>query len=182
MTCDLCQKNEATVHLTEIINDQSRELHLCETCAREKGPKAAQDFGLADMLAGLADFGTKMETGTKAKLACPQCKLTYEDFRKSGRLGCSNCYQTFHRFLEPLLRRIHGSAQHIGKKPTVKKSSAASMTNKKTAGLSEEISRLREQLKKAVAEEIFEEAVRLRDQIRALEGKPKRRSKDGDAG
>ncbi len=166
MTCDLCGKTEATVHLTEIINDQTRELHLCEVCAREKGEKAAQDFGLADLLAGLADFSAKTEQGAKAPLACAHCGMTYEEFRKTGRLGCGRCYESFYQVLAPLLKRIHGSIQHIGKTP-------AKLKRKAPRG-PEDLVRLKERLKKVVASESFEEAVQLRDQIRALEAKLKR--------
>ncbi|MBI3332914.1 MAG: UvrB/UvrC motif-containing protein [Candidatus Omnitrophica bacterium] len=171
MTCDLCGQNEATVHLTEIINDSSRELHLCETCAREKGQQTAQQFGLAELLGGLADFGAKLEGGpAKTKLSCPQCGMTYEDFRKSGRLGCGNCYEAFHRYLAPLLKRIHGSTQHVGRSP-----SAAAPAQAQGEGPKDELARLKTSLKEAVAGEAFEEAARLRDRVRALEAKLKKR-------
>ena len=169
MTCDLCSKNEATVHLTEIVDDQTRELHLCESCAREKGATAASHFGLAELLAGLADFGTKFEPGTKPKVTCSQCGMTYEDFRKSGRLGCGGCYETFHRFLAPLLKRIHGSTQHVGKTPVVAGSAPVEPPDS--------LAQLKERLKTAVAQEAFEEAARLRDRIRASETKSKRKNK-----
>lgn len=176
MICDLCSKNDATVHLSEVINDQTRELHLCEACAREKGAEAAGLFaasgeqllggGLAELLGGLADL-TKLSGGaTAAQLVCPQCGLTYEGFRKTGRLGCGKCYETFHRVLLPLLKRIHGSTQYTGRVPPAQKV--------KEADLKEELSRLKEQLKAAVAAESFEEAARLRDRIRAMEGRPKK--------
>ena len=166
MLCDLCSKNEAAVHLTEIIDNQTRELHLCESCAREKGSQAAQDFGLGELLAGLASFGPQVEDVTKAKPACPQCGLTYDDFRRTGRLGCGRCYETFHRFLMPLLKRIHGSTQHTGRIPAASKS--------KALDVKQELAQLKEQLKTAVASESFEEAARLRDRIRAIEGKARR--------
>jgi len=170
MTCDLCGKSEATVHLTEVINESTRELHLCEACAREKGAQAAEGFGLAGLLAGLTDFGTKLEEGqTKSKLKCPQCGMTYEDFRRSGKLGCGNCYETFHRALGPLLKRIHGSAQHVGKVPVVR---AAPRRTKDQLG---ELQHLKERLRQAIGAEDFEEAARLRDRIRALEPKSKQK-------
>ena len=179
MTCDLCGKKEATVHLTEIINEESRELHLCESCAREKGPPEIQDFALAGLLAGLADFGTKLEERAPGRLACPQCKMTYEDFRKLGRLGCGRCYETFRRYLAPLLKRIHGSTQHIGKRPELGKAPALSGEAKGTEPPAEELSQLKEQLAKAVASEQFEEAARLRDRIRVLEAKLKKKPAKG---
>lgn len=166
MTCDLCSKNEATVHLTEIINDETRELHLCEACAREKGASAAEQFGLAGLLAGLADFGAKAGGGPKAELPpCPQCGITYGDFRKSGRLGCGSCYENFAKVLSPLLKRIHGSNKYAGRL-------GPSLRKKKTAP-EEETGRLKEELKAAVVAEDFEEAARLRDKIRLLDKRKK---------
>ncbi len=167
MLCDLCGKNEATVHLTEVINDQTREIHLCEVCAREKGAAAAQHFGLADLLAGLADFGVKPESKTAAaKATCSRCGMTYDDFRKLGRLGCGGCYESFEKFLSPLLRKIHGSSHHVGQIPPA-------VQTAKTAPRDER-EQLKERLKAAVASEAFEEAARLRDRIRALEEKKKK--------
>lgn len=164
MTCDLCNKNDATVHLTEIINDETRELHLCEACAREKGASAAEQFGLAGLLAGLADFGAKGGLKTETQ-PCPQCGFTYEDFRKSGRLGCGNCYENFGKVLSPLLKRVHGSNRYMGR---------LSPPHQKKKGAPEgEPVRLKEQLKAAVTAEDFEEAARLRDQLRTLEKRKK---------
>ena len=110
MFCDICAKNPATVHLTEIIDDQMNELHLCEECAHQKSLQMEQQFGLSDLLGGLAEF----EKPTKEKEAaltikCANCGLTYADFKKIGRLGCSECYDTFKKYLGPLLKKVHGS-------------------------------------------------------------------------
>ena len=125
MLCDICSKTQATVHLTEIIDDKMTELHLCESCAQKKGAQMESHFGLADLLAGLADLGTQFTTSktkkeAKAKAKCSRCGLTYEDFKKVGRLGCGECYTAFKEALLPLLKRIHGSTQHYGKSPTKK--------------------------------------------------------------
>ena len=89
MQCDLCTKKKATVHLTEIVDEQMSEMHLCEDCAREKSVQMEQQFGLADLLAGLTDFGKQIKESDKIKLQCPNCGMSYDDFRKFGRLGCS---------------------------------------------------------------------------------------------
>src|SRR3989338_6200570 len=118
MLCDICGKNPATVHLTEIVDEQMAELHLCEECARQKSMEIEQQFGLADLLAGLAEFGPKTAEDQEAQaIKCTNCGLTYNDFRKIGRLGCSLCYVNFKRYLAPLLKKIHGSNQHFGKSP-----------------------------------------------------------------
>jgi len=164
MLCDICGKNQATVHLTEIIDDQMTELHLCEQCAREKSMHVEQQFGLADLLAGLSQLGGKAAIEKDmVGLMCPNCHITYEDFRKAGRLGCGNCYNTFRKYLAPLLRKIHGSTRHTGKRPLLK-------AKKEVKRLREEgITELRAKLQKAVEAEEYEEAARLRDKIRALE-------------
>ena len=163
MVCNICGKNQATVHLTEIIDDQITELHLCEECAQKKGAQMESHFGLSDLLAGLADLGTQFnKTKTESKLKCPKCGLTYEDFKKVGRLGCGECYTAFKEALVPLLKRIHGSTQHYGKSP------------KKIARIvkaKNEVQDLRESLQKAIQKEDFEEAARLRDKIRELDKK-----------
>lgn len=168
MQCDICHKNEATVHLTEIIDNQITELHLCEECARQKGAQMEQHFGLADLLAGLSDLGQQFEVSGKAKaeVKCPNCGLTYQDFRRIGRLGCSECYEEFKDSLRVLLKRIHGSTQHLGRVPEGTKKAAAAPAQKKS-----EIEKLRSQLQQAIEAEDFEEAARLRDKIRALEAK-----------
>ncbi|MCX5699392.1 MAG: UvrB/UvrC motif-containing protein [Candidatus Omnitrophica bacterium] len=166
MLCDVCNKNPATVHLTEIIDEQMNELHLCEDCARHKSAAMEQQFGLSDLLAGMADFekpSSKEEEIVTIK--CPSCGLTYANFKKIGRLGCGECYNVFRKYLAPLLKRIHGSNQHIGKNPA--KTKAPTKLYKKKAGLPE----LKDQLQKAIQQEAFEEAARLRDQIKEMETK-----------
>ena len=166
MKCDICHKKEATVHLTEIINDKVTKLHLCEDCAREKSQEMEEHFGLADLLSGLADLAPVMEKKEKAapevSVKCPGCGFTFQHFRKMGRLGCPVCYDTFKPQLSMLLRKIHGSESHVGKRPSKK-----GIVRDKEALLSD----LKERLEKAVEMEEFEEAALLRDQIRACEGK-----------
>jgi len=162
MLCDICNKNPATVHLTEIVDDQMTELHLCEECARQKSIQMEQQFGLSDLLAGLAEFEKPALQKEAVLLKCSNCDLTYTDFKKIGRLGCSECYSTFKKYLGPLLKRIHGSSLHLGKSPL-----------KVTKALKKKIdlSSLRYELQKAIEREAFEEAAKIRDQIRELEKK-----------
>ncbi len=174
MQCDVCGKKKATVHLTEIVDDQMTELHLCEDCAKEKSVQMEQQFGLADLLAGLSDFGKQVKDYEKAKLVCPNCGLNYDDFKKFGRLGCSECYPAFRDNLSALLKKIHGSNKHLGKSP-VKGSVSAPAPSQKNAAVADkeppEDVDLKEQLQQAIEEENFELAAQLRDKIRALENK-----------
>lgn len=164
MLCDACHQNEATVHLTEIVDEQITELHLCEGCARQKGSQMEQHFGLADLLAGLTDLGQHFESVGAAEVKCPNCGLTYQDFRRIGRLGCSECYRAFKESLVILLKRIHGSTRHLGRSPA---RSAEPAPQKKSS----KIEVLTARLRKAIEQEEYEEAALLRDKIRALEGK-----------
>jgi protein arginine kinase activator len=179
--CDECGKNKATVHLTEIVNDQITKLNLCESCAKERGTEVEQHFGIADLLSALSDVEQQQApaaggaaaagagTGAAAKQKCPNCGLTYEDFKKIGRLGCSECYQAFKAGLAQLLKRIHGATQHVGKSPhpdAVKEQKAATRVQ-------QELEDAKDELHKAVKKEEFEVAAALRDKIKFLEKKLK---------
>lgn len=165
MQCDLCGKKKATVHLTEIIDEQMSEMHLCEDCAREKSVQMEQQFGLADLLAGLADFGKNVKDSDKVKIECTNCGMNYDDFRKFGRLGCSECYESFRSHLSALLKKIHGSNQHFGKVPV-----RVHQSVKKQA---DNLQELKAQLQQAIMAEDFEQAASLRDRIRELEQQEK---------
>jgi protein arginine kinase activator len=173
MICDICGKNPATVHLTEIIDDQMNELHLCEECAHKKSAQMEQQFGLSDLLAGLAGFEKSKDEKEGLVLKCPTCGMTFKDFKKIGRLGCGDCYTAFRSFLGPLLKRIHGSNLHCGKAPV---SRIAKLTRKRAEvretrapARIDNVQELRIRLQKAVEAEAYEEAARLRDQIKELE-------------
>lgn len=172
MLCNVCGLEEATIHLTEIINTKMMELHLCEQCAYEKGTDVKQYFNFGELLAGLADLG-EVKTGFEKREInrCKGCGMTFEEFGKSGRLGCPECYQSFGKSLLALVKRIHRSTQHVGKKPT------------KISGevkFHMELRELHERLRKLVEEEAFEDAARVRDLIRQLEERGKKGAgKDG---
>ena len=176
MVCDVCGKKKATVHLTEIVDEQMSEMHLCEECARQKNTQMEQQFGLADLLAGLSDT-SKMpasKEGEKSTLKCSRCGLLYEDFRKFGRLGCGECYTSFKEHLTGLLRKIHGSNEYLGKTPSkYQEKQAAPLSEGAAVELlpSETLSDLKKQLHSAIAVEDFEKAAQIRDKIRDFEKK-----------
>ncbi|MBN1688329.1 MAG: UvrB/UvrC motif-containing protein [Candidatus Omnitrophica bacterium] len=166
MVCNLCGTKEATIHLTEIINNQMIEIHICEECANEKGTDFKTHFSFGDLLGGIPESGKSPKTGEK-KLPnrCPSCGLTYEQFGKTGRLGCGACYDSFARLLIPLIKRIQRSIRHVGKKPGKVLSEQKSPQTLKD---------LQERLRKCIQGEEFEEAARLRDVIRQVEEKQKK--------
>jgi protein arginine kinase activator len=171
MTCNLCGTQEATIHLTEIVNNQMIEIHLCETCAQEKGTEFKTHFQLGDLMGSLMGM-EKAPKASEKKLAarCPECGLSYEEFGKTGRLGCAFCYEAFSKLLLPLIKRVQRSTQHTGKKPS-KVASSVIPSPQPPAGPDLKI--LQERLKKSIQMEAFEEAARLRDEIKQLEDKKK---------
>jgi len=100
MLCQICGKNEATVEFTEIVNDQVKQLHLCDQCAKKKGVEMEQHFGVADFLAGMSGPGRAPHDPS---LKCDKCGMTFDDFQRIGRLGCGNCYSAFRESLLPLI-------------------------------------------------------------------------------
>ncbi len=175
MKCDKCTK-KATVHLTEIVDGKVMEMHLCEDCARDQSQHMEQQFGLADLLAGLTDFGKGVsEVHQKEEvLQCPACGLTYEDFRKFGRFGCAQCYVAFKPQLKTLLKKIHGSNTHLGKKPVVFAALAPAgdpVAVTVSEPQEETVEFLRAQLLAAIEDEDFERAALLRDKIHEIEGR-----------
>ncbi|MEF9894595.1 MAG: UvrB/UvrC motif-containing protein [Clostridia bacterium] len=165
MICDECGARDATIKLMTIVNGQKRERHLCTACMA----KVQRQFTAVDLtsLAGLLG-GLLREAGKQADLTAPEaerdlmcinCGLTYEQFKKTGLLGCGQCYQAFREPLEVMLKRVHGHSQHAGRVPGGLKGGVA---------LKLSIDRLKQQLVRAIAEEAYEDAALLRDQIRAL--------------
>lgn len=162
--CQECGKRPATLHFTKIVNGDKTELHICESCARERGefvPGTPGGFSIHNLLSGLLDFDqTASGVAKPADLKCDTCGMTYAQFGKVGRFGCSDCYRHFENKLEPLFKRVHGNTVHMGKVP------------KRTGGkvrARREIDRLKREMQRKIEVEDFEAAARLRDQIRELE-------------
>ena len=177
MKCEICGKKKATVHLTELVDEQVSELHICEDCAREKSVQMEQQFGLADLLAGLSDFGKPMAEKPSPQpqpvLECKECGTSYQEFKKHGRLGCSECYVSFQGQLESLLKKIHGASKHVGKmsKHIVAATASDAGVEASSAKGQQDIEALRQQLQQAVLCEDYERAAELRDKIREMEQK-----------
>lgn len=162
MLCDHCGKQEAKVTFKETKGGEMTEQHLCEACAKRKG--------LGEVLSKIQETATNLVTGLvegtgpkpapEDNLTCSQCHLTYGEFKKTARLGCSTCYESFAKELVPLMRRIHGSTSHVGKVPT----SLDKMSRSRR-----EIKRLRDALRQAIAQEDFERAAQLRDELKTVE-------------
>ena len=159
MLCCICKEKNATVHLTQITGEKMQKVDLCEECAKTKGVNDQTGFSLADLLLGLGASQELEQSpgGTEAK--CPVCGFTHADFKKSGRLGCSECYVTFSEGLGGLLKTMHKGTRHVGKVPE-------SLRTRRD--LSNQLTALQKKLNKAIETEDFEQAALLRDQIKQL--------------
>jgi protein arginine kinase activator len=155
LKCSNCDK-EATVHLTQIVNNKIHKVDLCESCAQKKGVTDPQGFSLADLLAKT----TFTPESDEAQLVCPQCGMETADFRRTGRLGCAACFDVFAPLIRPVLEDMHVGMTHKGKVPEIALSRQMSHA---------ELQGLRDALARSIAEEAYEEAAKYRDQIKLLE-------------
>lgn len=165
MLCQNCKKRAANVHLTEIVQSQKHEIHLCEECAQAKGVAIKthiEGLEIPEFFGQLAESQAPSSDGNEAdeQPRCDVCGLTFEAFRNVGKLGCPNDFVSFRKGLLGLLDRIHGSTQHRGKVP--------SRTTDRIAQ-QKELMQLRDELKQAVASEEYERAAELRDRMHSLE-------------
>ena len=170
MKCENCGK-QATVHLTEIEKGKKVEKHLCEACAQPEGYAAAGGGGakshmpINELLTNFVMNQTGTGAKTQEQAACPHCGITWAEFRQGGLLGCEHDYAAFDKEMTPLLQRAHeGAAHHVGKAPT--RRGGSGVPAKKAA----DPAKLRKELAKAVESEDYEQAAKLRDQIRQAEG------------
>ncbi len=158
MVCDSCRERDAVVHLTQIVDGTVAQVHLCERCAAEKGVEttvAAPKTPLAGLLQSVQQ---QLAATPSDQVRCAFCQSTYKDFRATGRLGCARCYGTFEASLRDLLRRVHGSTRHAGRR--YRPPAPEAMQRVST------VLELREQLRRAIELEQFEKAAQLRDALR----------------
>lgn len=159
MLCDLCHKGEAVIHWAVVINNNKTDLHLCESCAVKRGLISPEGMKLKELLP-LIPHTPEVDT-----IKCSKCGLTIDNFRETSKLGCSNCYIDFAIILIPLLRHIHGSIEHIGKKM---KTSKMSLPKKSDSEIKALLNIFQEQLKESIAKENYEKAALIRDEIKRL--------------
>jgi protein arginine kinase activator len=175
MQCSFCKNSEATCHLTKVVNGKAVEVHVCEKCIPEINQADLVDFDVWDAVSklaaakGLPDPAKMLEPveeeeisaksllmpSTAQTQACPSCGFTGEDLRKTGRLGCPDCYAVFSEMLSDVINDCQKAGQHVGKVPQSHK------------GLRQKS--LKDLLQKAVDAERFEDAAQLRDQLKLLE-------------
>lgn len=162
MLCSICKINEAKVHYTKIVGDQMPKIDLCEACAKEKGVSDPGAFAFEDLLLGAGIVQEIEQLATSATIKCPHCGYTQADFKKSGRLGCAECYTTFAAGMEGMLKGMHKGIRHVGKAP---------QALQQTRDYTEQLKSLQKRLDKAVGDENFEQAATVRDEIKRTKTK-----------
>ena len=161
MQCDLCDK-KATVFLTQLVEGEMKKMCLCEECAEEKGVTDPAGFSLADSVMGeepVSDSGDII-TISDDGIPCPVCAFTFNKFQQVGRLGCSECYNTFDDVISRRLKGMHKGTVHVGRVPEGLVEAHARQ---------QRLDQLQERLEQAVAAENYEEAAGLRDEIPEIE-------------
>ena len=161
MQCCVCKEKPATVHLTQIVGEKMQKLDLCEDCAKAKGINDPTSFAMADLMLGLGASQELEQATSGVETKCPRCGFSQADFKKSGRLGCPECYQTFAEGLSGLLKTMHKGTRHTGKAPEALR---------KSRETGDRLKLLQKKLAKAVDAEDYEQAAHLRDEIKVLTG------------
>lgn len=160
--CDKCHDQAATIVLTQIIGNKQIKLYLCEKCANETDGLSINDNSLQKFLCDAVEF---KNTSIKNDIVqCEKCGMTLNEFRKTSKIGCTKCYKTFDEYLGSIFKRMHGNVKHTGKHPE-KLSGELQVINT--------INQMQINLQTAISEEEYEEAARLRDEIRALKSESK---------
>ena len=173
MLCEVCGKNTATTYIKTVINGKVTEKHLCAQCAAKEGTGGFFTNPLSDMLTSIFGDEAPVGIGTQQK-RCACCGSDFSDIVSTGKLGCSECYETFFDDLLPYFKRIHGSVRHIGKalpekaEESDKENVKQEKKEKKTAA--ETLESLKEKLSELIKAENFEEAAVIRDKIKKLTG------------
>ena len=184
MLCERCKIREANIQYTEIANGVRTEHNYCAQCAKEMdfGPYSAifeGEFPLGKLLSGLLGVpGEESEEEKTGQIICPTCGTSYDDFVKNSRFGCADCYSVFDPLISDNIRHLQGSEKHVGKRPAGYRSEMEEMNGTGTTGedpvnipelsKEEKIRLMETRLKDAVRREEYEEAAKLRDEIRAL--------------
>ena len=183
MLCDNCGKREANVRYSENINGRKKELNLCEECSKKLGI-GQMDFSIpidfSSFFGGLMeDFGATefMPMLNELKtLKCNSCGYTFDDIANTGRLGCKDCYDVFEDRLDPIIKRIQGANHHVGRIGKIVDNKIDSKINsnhvdetKKEKKEMSKLEELQEKLKEAIKEERYEEAAKIRDEIKKIE-------------
>lgn len=179
MLCENCKKREANVRYSENINGVKKELHLCEECSRKLGITDKMDFKMPTLDFSnffgsfLEDFSTPdfMPLLNEVKqVKCESCGSTFDDIINTGRYGCANCYDVFEDRMDPILKKLQGANRHNGRLGKISNNKVKYEETEKTKKSNgNKLEELQEDLKKAIKEERYEDAAKIRDEIKKEE-------------
>jgi len=170
MLCEKCKKNDAKVNLITVVNGQKHEIWLCENCVKgisdipffnSISPNGAVPFqGMLTEI--LSNVGNKanIDNSQVNEIVCPNCGLTYDDFKKSGKLGCADCYVAFKIVLQPRIKSLQAGVKHIGKIPSMKGEELVRRRRLKD---------LKAEMQRLIVTEEYEKAAFVRDEIKKIE-------------
>jgi len=166
MLCQKCQKRIANFLVTQVINNQETDIYLCNECAYlSEGMNINIPSVFDDLVSNIIGFDAnitrKYMEDVKEINVCEKCGMSYQEFKKNGKLGCENCYESFYEMLIPVIKRIQKNSKHIGKFPSKLKGKIV---------LDKEKEILKLKLKEAITKEQYELAAEIRDKIREMEG------------
>ena len=162
MKCEMCNKNEAEIAVKQVTDGVLKELFVCKECSGKEALGAQTPPSFADFLFGVGVEAPMEKAGTDR--CCEACGINFSEFREKNRLGCPECYTAFADELSLLLGSMHSGPRHTGKVP----SSASKEKELKSAST---------ELNRAVADEDFEKAAKLRDRIHSLDKRAKDKEK-----
>lgn len=182
MLCQNCGENEANVRYTQIINGVKKQVNLCEKCAKELGIGSFQfnmPIHFSDFLGDFfGDYDTELLPNfvKESNNKCNSCEESYDEFIKTGLLGCPECYDIFEDRLDPILKKLQGNSRHVGRglnerleKSSIKKAEIEEQGKVvKEKSKEEKIEELNEKLKMAIKEERYEDAAKIRDEIKNI--------------
>jgi len=167
MICEVCKQNDATIHIAKIINGVKYEFNVCEKCAKERTDLNFSEevfpstFTFQNILSGIMDYiGSSNQPQKILDTSCDNCGTTYSEFKKKGLVGCSKCYESFKSTLDPVIKRVQGSNEHVGKIP---RKAGKNIIEKRR------LVELKGDLQKAINAEEYEKAAEIRDIIRKLQ-------------
>ena len=176
MKCQNCGKNEVTFRYTQVINGVKKEMNLCDNCAKELGLKDMNFSMPISFSSFLSDFFNDYEDNLipsfmeTRSLECKSCGTVFDDFVNSGEFGCSDCYDLFEDRISPILKNLQGANRHVGRgyREITPSAGDNASTKKKVKKEESKLDKLQKDLQKAIKEERYEDAAKIRDEIKKL--------------
>lgn len=146
--CSKCKKRPGVIKCVIVVKGEKIKCRLCEECARSAGFSEQVKFNRKQKAPGIKF------TAEKKDVFCPECKLGFSQFLRTGLFGCPACYNSFERFISDILKGIHSATYHKGRGPGKERL--------------QDLAHLKWKLSEAVFAEDFERAAMLRDEISRL--------------